>query len=364
MRKSLIKSIGRIPSFMALLMCFVLAPSLLVYSPDAVAAGPSDRLAAPPVVTVPNPGSDLWRDVRGRDGASGGLTQVQGVQTGQLINPNGDKFQQFRRNEVIEKGKWVLVGVVAILLAFFVIAGRTKVKSGLTGEKIFRFDIYKRVLHWVMAVLFIFLAITGLILIFGRDYIQPWMGPEAFGVIASASKEGHNLFGPMFLLSVILFLFSYALKNIPGWVDVKWMFRLGGLIGKGHPSAGFFNAGEKTWFWIVIGGGLLISATGLILVMQNFGQDRELMQLSLIIHAITAIILIGGSLGHIYMSFNIQGAMDSMTTGYVEKNWAKEHHDLWADECEEKGNILSREEFNRKYATGPVRDVGAQLPAD
>jgi formate dehydrogenase subunit gamma len=340
-----------------------MAPLLLAGVPHAIASTPSDRQAAP-VVTVPNPGSDLWRNVRARTGEPAGLTQVRGVETGRLINPNGDKFQQFRSDQIIEKGKWVLVAVVGILLAFFLISGRARIKSGLTGEKILRFDIYKRVLHWVMAVLFLFLAITGLILLFGRYFMLPWMGPEAFGVVASASKEGHNLFGPLFLLSVIMFLFSYACRNIPRWVDIKWMFRMGGLLGKGHPDAGFFNGGEKIWFWLVMVGGLIISVTGLVLVMQMFGQGRELMQLSLIVHAIAAIILIGGSFGHMYMSFNIEGAMDSMTTGYVEKNWAKEHHNLWADKCEQDGKVLSDSEFKRTQGVISDRKLPDEAPAE
>ena len=41
---------------------------------------------------VPNPGTELWRAVRGGDK---GTTQVQGVDTGVLINEYGERWRHF-----------------------------------------------------------------------------------------------------------------------------------------------------------------------------------------------------------------------------------------------------------------------------
>mgnify|MGYP001563122245 FL=1 len=53
-------------------------------------------------------------------------------------------------------------------------------------------------IHWFLAMIFLVLGLTGLILLFGRSLLLRWMGPELFAAIASAAKEGHNLFGPLF----------------------------------------------------------------------------------------------------------------------------------------------------------------------
>ena len=183
-----------------------------------------------------------------------------------------------------------------------------------------------------MAILFIFLAITGLILLLGRSVILPLFGHEAFSVIASLCKEGHNLFGPLFLVAIVLFFLSFAVRNIPKAVDFIWLLKGGGLIG-GHASAGYFNAGEKIWFWLLMAGGLLLCTTGLMLIFPNFEQGRDLMQLALVLHGIGALILIVVSFGHMYIgSIGMEGSLDAMTSGHVDANWVKHHHDLWYQE--------------------------------
>ena len=60
--------------------------------------------------------------------------------------------------------------------------------------------------------------------------------------------------------------------------DLTWLLKGGGFIGKGHVSGGFFNMGEKSWYWLVILVGLAISISGLILVSPSFGQGRVIME--------------------------------------------------------------------------------------
>jgi formate dehydrogenase subunit gamma len=95
--------------------------------------------------------------------------------------------------------------------------------------------------------------------------------------------------------------------------------------------SGRFNAGEKAWFWVgVVLLSLVVSATGLILLFPNFEQGRLLMQQASVIHAVAALLVIGLSLGHIYMgTVGVEGAYQNMRTGYTDATWAKEHHEYW-----------------------------------
>jgi formate dehydrogenase subunit gamma len=95
--------------------------------------------------------------------------------------------------------------------------------------------------------------------------------------------------------------------------------------------SGRFNAGEKAWFWFgVTLLGIVVSVTGLVLNFPNFAQGRELMQQMNVIHAIAAVVFMTLSLGHIYMgTLGVEGAYESMRTGYVDEVWAKEHHEYW-----------------------------------
>ena len=298
-------------------------------------------------VIIENPGADLWRDVRQRNLPMEGLSQIRGVDSGVLINSWGDQWARFRVGTLVFYAITALLAISAILLLFFVIRGKVGVEDGLSGRMLHRFTDYERVVHWTLAIVFLFLAITGLILLLGRSILIPVIGQEIFSLFASASKEGHNLFGPVFIVSLVMMLLSFAKRNIYEKGDLTWLLKGGGFIGKGHVSGGFFNMGEKTWYWMVILVGLLISVSGIILVFPNFGQGRVIMELSHLVHVISAIVLIAVSLGHMYMgSVGTEGTSEGMKTGYVDVNWAASHHDRWAKACEDNNEIISVEEYD------------------
>jgi formate dehydrogenase subunit gamma len=197
-----------------------------------------------------------------------------------------------------------------------------------------------------LALVFLFLAITGLTLLLGRSLLIPILGHDLFSILASSSKEGHNLFGPIFLVSIILMLIKFMRRNIYEKGDLTWLLKGGGMIGKSHVTGGFFNMGEKSWYWMVIIIGLLISISGLILVSPAFGQGRHIMELSHLVHAGGAIILIAVSFGHIYLgTLGTEGTKEGMVNGYVDINWASEHHDRWAKKCRDNDEIINAEEY-------------------
>ena len=299
-------------------------------------------------VLMKDPGSELWRDIRQRENFLNGTTQVKGVDSGILINTQGDRWARFRVNDMAFYGSiWLLVFLLLPLL-FFVFRGQVEVEGGLSGRMVKRFSDYERIVHWVLGMVFIFLALTGLILLLGRTLLIPLLGREFFALLASASKEGHNLFGPIFFASLIMMFFSFVKRNIYARGDLSWLLKAGGFFSKSHVTGGFFNMGEKTWYWIVILVGLVISVSGLILVFPNFGQGRIIMELSHVVHGIGALILIAVSLGHMYLgSVGTEGTSEGMKTGYVDINWAQAHHDRWAKSYHENNLIISAEEYTR-----------------
>ncbi len=298
-------------------------------------------------VIMKNPGADLWRDVRQRDIPVEGVSQVKTVDSNVLINPHANRWSRFRVGTLTYAASFLLVGLIVVLIIFYILRGKIRIEGGLSGHKLFRFNDYERILHWTLAIVFLFLAITGLALLLGRPFLIPLLGQELFSLIASSSKEGHNLFGPVFLLSLVLIVFQFTRRNIYEKGDLSWLLRGGGVIGKTHVSGGFFNMGEKTWYWIVILLGLVISVSGLILVSPNFGQGRVVMELSHVVHAISAVILIALSFGHIYLAIITEGTTEAMKTGYTDVKWAEAHHDRWARECRDKQLAISFEEYCR-----------------
>ena len=339
--------VSRVPvALILLIFCALLAQSA------GASNLPPKRTSSPDGVAAVNPGAELWREVRQRDGEVVGISQVRGVDTGILINARGDRWARFRAENPVRYAPLVLGAVILLLVLFYAIRGRVGIEGGLSGSMVRRFSDYERILHWVLAIVFLFLAVTGLILLLGRSLLIPILGQPVFAIVASASKEGHNLFGPIFLLSLILMLISFARRNLYERGDLTWLLRGGGFIGKGHVSGGFFNMGEKSWYWLVFLVGLAISISGLILVSPNFGQGRVVMEISHVVHVLGAIVLIAVSIGHMYMgSIGTEGSAEGMISGYVDINWAQAHHDRWARDCREREMIVSREEFERLQGT-------------
>jgi len=272
--------------------------------------------------------SDYWRALRhGKSGIS-----TTGRNDGLLIQSQGEDWRLIRKQYILKYSGWVLVGVIALLVLFFLIRGRIRLKGGRSGKTISRFSLAHRTAHWFMASVFIMLAISGLLILLGRIALAPLIGKGAYAIMASAAMQGHNLFGPLFIIALIWLVWLFIPGNFLKMVDLKWLAKGGGLIG-GHASAGHYNFGEKVWFWFVVIGGLAISVTGILLEFPWLVENLLFLQLSTIVHGIAAVGLIAFALGHIYIgTLGMEGALDSMTTGDVDINWAIEHHDLWYEE--------------------------------
>ena len=275
--------------------------------------------------------SEIWRNYRGGD--PNDPAQIFGPKPAETYMTTSGQLWRLLRVEYIRKyAGWFPVGVIGILLLFHLIKGKMRIKAGRTGKTIPRFTLTQRVAHWYMAAVFILLAISGLLILLGRVVIAPYLGKEANSIITSAAMQGHNLFGPLFLLGLVWMFVKFVRGNFFQWVDMKWIFKLGGFFG-GHVSSSQFNFGEKTWFWMVILIGLVISASGIALLFPWLLDDLRLLQASSILHGVGAVVLISVAIGHIYVgTIGMEGSIDSMLKGEVDENWAKEHHDLWYEE--------------------------------
>jgi len=305
-------------------------------------------------IGVESPASDLWRAVRQRGEAGEaagnltGLSQVKGPNSGRLINSGGQEWRNWRTSTLIPYSMYALGGMLLVIALFRLIRGKIKIKAGRSGKKIKRFTNFQRFVHWTVAILFVTLGITGVILTLGRYGLLPLVGKEAFGFIAYYGKLLHNYLGPVFSVMLIVMLFTFIKGNMFNWTDIKWFLKGGGLMG-GHASAGRYNGGEKAWYWIAILAGLVVVVSGLILnfpqLIPMFGITSEQFQQAQFLHAVGSIGLFVVSFGHIYMgTIAMEGAFEAMRTGECDSNWAKEHHDLWYEELQKEGTLTMQDE--------------------
>jgi formate dehydrogenase subunit gamma len=195
------------------------------------------------------------------------------------------------------------------------------------------------VIHWYTAILFIILAITGLSLLFGRSVLIPVMGREAFAAWANFAKPVHDWLAVPFIVGLVLMMVPWIKDSLPKAYDWTWIKMGGGYLDKSkHPPAGFVNAGEKIWFWLLFFGGIVLCASGFFLLFPNFGFERSTMQLAHVLHAVSGVALTAFALGHIYLgTLGNQGTLEGMITGEVDEAWARKHHSVWYDEVKKQG---------------------------
>ena len=267
-----------------------------------------------------------------------GRVTIPDQRAANLIQPQGREWREFHNVTLAWVGGVAVLGMLAILIVFRLTRGKIMIEGGPSGRTIRRFNALERANHWMVAGSFIVLALSGLNLTFGRHLLLPVIGPEAFHVVSQLGKFAHNFLSFPFTLGLVVMLLLWAKDNIPNKLDIEWFRMGGGLIGKGHPKSGRFNAGQKAIFWMTVLGGGAVAVSGYFLIFPFFATDIAGMQLSHIIHSLLAVLMIAGILGHIYIgSVGMEGAIDAVTTGDVDLNWAKEHHSLWVEQELAKG---------------------------
>ena len=262
-----------------------------------------------------------------------GRVSIPDQRSGVLEQPAGREWREFRNVTLRWIGGIAILGMLAVLIIFYLSRGMVRLESGRSGRTIVRFTSFERFVHWMTATCFIVLAISGLNITFGRPLLLPLIGHEAFSEWSQWAKYAHNYLSFPFTIGVVLIFLMWIAGNIPNKVDVDWVRRGGGIVGHDHPPAYRFNAGQKAIYWIVVVGGGLVAATGYELMFPFYLSGIEGMQLAQIVHSIVAMLFVAAMVAHIYIgTIGMEGAFEAMGEGTVDLNWAKEHHRLWLEE--------------------------------
>ncbi|MCL4798206.1 MAG: formate dehydrogenase subunit gamma [Burkholderiales bacterium] len=280
--------------------------------------------------TQPGNNAPVWREIRS---GQPGYTTVQGVETGVLVESRGQTYREARVPIAFWGGVLVAVSLAGLAL-FYLIRGPLDGTASGGGRMIRRFSTADRYAHWLMAITWVVLAITGLIMSLGKDVLLPVIGYTLFSWLAVLSKNLHNFAGPILIVAVPWMFIQYIRDNGIGAEDFKWFMNIFGYFrGHEYPSHRF-NAGEKLVFWVVL---VILTTilvvTGLILNFPNFGQTRATMQNANLIHMIASYLAIALAAVHIYLgTIGVKGAYRAMRDGYVTEAWAEHHHERWYED--------------------------------
>lgn len=291
----------------------------------------------------PGNNAPTWRAVR-ESGTTPGYSSLPGAEQGVLVQPfvqypgsanttAGEAWRQVRNQWIIPYGGSLIFLAVLALAIFYWKRGPLGHDHAETGRKIERFTPFERAAHWTNASAFVVLAVSGLVMAFGKFILLPVIGSALFGWLTYALKTAHNFVGPLFAVSLVVVVVTFIKDNFANAADFVWLSKLGGMLSDKEVPSHRFNAGEKGMFWWgVLIPGLVVIGSGLILdkLLPGLAYLRGDMQVAHMIHATAALIMTTLLIGHIYMgTIGVKGALGAMKTGYVDEAWAKEHHELW-----------------------------------
>ncbi|MFZ2739639.1 MAG: formate dehydrogenase subunit gamma [Burkholderiaceae bacterium] len=295
----------------------------------------------------PGNNAPMWRQVGAGVTGYSSLPLSQAPEAGNLIQPfvqypgsrvtnAGDAWRQVRNNWIIPYGGSLILIVVLAIALFYWRKGAIGLHGKESGRSIERFTAFERAAHWTNAIAFVSLAVSGLVIAFGKFFLLPIMGGTLFGWLSYALKNLHNFAGPLFAVSLVIVFITFLKDNFPSKGDLTWLLKGGGLFSGAEVPSHRFNAGEKLIFW---GGvfflGIIVVASGLVLdkLIPGLIYERGTMQVAHMIHAVATVLMMALFLGHIYLgTIGMKGAYQAMRTGKVDETWAKEHHELWYDD--------------------------------
>ena len=279
-----------------------------------------------------------------------GRSTLPDTRTGVLEQPEGRNWRQFHQVTLRWLGAIAILGMLALLILFYLIRGMVRIENGRSGRTLVRFNAFERFVHWMTAASFVVLALSGANITFGKELLTPLMGPVAFAEWSQWAKYAHNYLSFPFTLGVALMFLMWLAWNFPSGVDFKWLAQGGGIVGSKHPPAKRFNAGQKVIYWVVVLGGGAAAVTGYLLMFPFYATavggftvgttDIAAVQLAQMVHGIVGLLFIAIMLAHIYIgTIGMQGAFEAMGRGEVDANWARQHHSLWLEKEAQKGHV-------------------------
>lgn len=232
----------------------------------------------------------------------------------------GGLFTMIQGNEYF---MWAFIAIItAIPIVFalhYLIVGAKHFDHG--GKQILFFPLFSRVIHFIGALSFAALTITGLLIVCGQFF--------GGGTLIRVARYVH-ITGALLSIPAIFFMFIIWFKDmLPALCDIKWCFILGGYLSKKKVPvpAKKFNAGQKMWFWCAIPGGVLMLATGFLI--WGFGAELDIVRISVMVHNVLGMVILAFFLTHCYMSiFAIAGSLESMKTGYKPEEEVNILHSL------------------------------------
>ncbi len=249
-------------------------------------------------------------------------------------------------------------------------------RKALREKQIKKHNLANILTHWFNVLAWLLLLPTGLgVLASPRLGIVPQVWLDAmrhtFGGLANLITFHYSVgLVWLFVLSFNIFIgFRKYFLSFAGarmlldkddleWLKVKPLQMVGLMKDRPLPPQDAYNAGQKAYSYIVIGGTFLIGLTGLIMTFSRYVPWKWLVQWSLPVHFGAVGAVVAGVIVHVYMGAVFpeeRSAFFSMFTGNVNALYARLHHSKWywrKVQEEDAWEEAVLEEGRRQHAAG------------
>lgn len=199
-----------------------------------------------------------------------------------------------------------------------------------------RYPDRTRMNHWTVALLFICAGLSGLAI------FHPALFPlSLFFGGGTWTRILHPFLGVLMVLGFVFLFAQVWRENLWRERDTEWLRAAPHLIATGDeesmPPVGKYNGGQKLVFWVFALSLLLLFATGFVFWQPWFADyfPIPLRRVAVLVHAVSAVVLILSVIAHVYAAIWVKGTMEAMTRGTVTENWARRNHPLWYREMVE-----------------------------
>lgn len=194
---------------------------------------------------------------------------------------------------------------------------------------IVRYTPNERTNHWVTAILFVLLALSGLALFHPSMFWLTWF----FGG-GQWTRILHPYMGILMFVSFLLLAIRFWPYNYLDRDDVQWLRQFDDVLAKREhavPEVGRYNAGQKVVFFVTVACLIVLLVSGVVIWRVYFGTifPPAVVRFASLVHAITAFVLIVTIIVHIYAAIWVKGSVRAMTRGTVSLGWARKHHAKW-----------------------------------
>ena len=195
-----------------------------------------------------------------------------------------------------------------------------------------RYDDAERINHWIVAITFILLALTGLALFHPAMFFLT----SLFGG-GTWTRILHPFIGLVMFIAFLALALRVWRANLLDKNDEQWLRQWEDVVNNREdrlPEVGRYNAGQKVLFWLMVGCLTVLLLSGIVIWRPYFAPvfDITVIRIAVVLHALAAFLLILGIIVHVYAAIWVKGSVRAMMRGYVTPAWAKKHHPGWYKE--------------------------------